>query len=201
MLVLWLGAPLIARATGAPVTDMIRAMALLLPFSAAAGMLSALVLKERRYRLLRLAGADLPAARGRHRRAGGAGRGRGLVHGGAAGDGHAVGLPAAGAAVGLAAAPVVPACGAGGVLAGGRAADPGPAGLQWPLPDLHRRSGHAGGGDGGGGHAYRLPPARCRHGRGDRRGFAPGHATAGGVAERPSRRWPRPMATWRSCRR
>ena len=52
MLVLWLGAPLIARATGAPVADMIRAMALLLPFSAAAGMLSALVLRERRYRLL-----------------------------------------------------------------------------------------------------------------------------------------------------
>ncbi|MFC7477468.1 oligosaccharide flippase family protein [Dankookia sp. GCM10030260] len=52
MIVLWLGAPLITRATGAPVTDMIRAMALLLPFSAVAGMLSALVLKERRYRLL-----------------------------------------------------------------------------------------------------------------------------------------------------
>ena len=50
--VLWLGAPLIAHATGAPVTGMIRAQALLLPFSATAGMLSALALKERRYRLL-----------------------------------------------------------------------------------------------------------------------------------------------------
>jgi O-antigen/teichoic acid export membrane protein len=54
ILLLWLGAPLIAATTGAPVTGMIRALSLLLPFSAAAGMLSALVLKERRYRLLAL---------------------------------------------------------------------------------------------------------------------------------------------------
>ncbi|MCB4822819.1 oligosaccharide flippase family protein [Roseicella aerolata] len=54
ILLLWFGAPFIAAATGAPVTGMIRALALLLPFSATAGMLSSLVLRQRRYRLLAL---------------------------------------------------------------------------------------------------------------------------------------------------
>ncbi|MDO9706963.1 oligosaccharide flippase family protein [Paracraurococcus lichenis] len=53
-LALWLLAPLVARATAMPVADMIRALALLLPVSAAGGMLSALALKDRRYRLLAL---------------------------------------------------------------------------------------------------------------------------------------------------
>lgn len=51
--VLALGAPWIAAAIGAPaLTDMIRTLALLLPFSAAAGLLASLALRGRRYRLL-----------------------------------------------------------------------------------------------------------------------------------------------------
>ncbi|MBL6455011.1 oligosaccharide flippase family protein [Belnapia sp. T6] len=48
-----LGAPFIARATGAPdLIEMIQVLGLLLPFSAASGMLAALALRNRRYRLL-----------------------------------------------------------------------------------------------------------------------------------------------------
>lgn len=55
ILALWIAAPLMAAATGlADLTDMIRALALLLPFSAAAGMMSSLLLRQRRFRLLAL---------------------------------------------------------------------------------------------------------------------------------------------------
>ena len=48
-----LAAPLIAHAIGAPIlTDMIRVLSLLLPFSAAAGLMAALTLRARHYRLL-----------------------------------------------------------------------------------------------------------------------------------------------------
>ena len=50
---LFLAAPLIAHAIGAPIlTDMIHVLALLLPFSAASGLLAALALRARHYRLL-----------------------------------------------------------------------------------------------------------------------------------------------------
>jgi O-antigen/teichoic acid export membrane protein len=52
-LMLTLAAPWIAAAIGAPaLTAMIRTLALLLPLSAAAGLLASLALRERRYRLL-----------------------------------------------------------------------------------------------------------------------------------------------------
>lgn len=54
ILALWLAAPLVAAATAMPVTEMIRALALLLPASAASGMMSSLALRDRRYRLLAL---------------------------------------------------------------------------------------------------------------------------------------------------
>ncbi len=50
---LGLAAPLIAHAIGAPIlTDMIHVLALLLPFSACSGLMAALALRARRYRLL-----------------------------------------------------------------------------------------------------------------------------------------------------
>ncbi|WP_043337805.1 oligosaccharide flippase family protein [Belnapia moabensis] len=50
---LFLAAPLIAHAIGAPIlTDMIHVLALLLPFSAASGLLASLALRARHYRLL-----------------------------------------------------------------------------------------------------------------------------------------------------
>ena len=53
--VLALAAPWIAAAVGSPMlTEMIRTLALLLPLSAASGMLAALALRARRYRLLSL---------------------------------------------------------------------------------------------------------------------------------------------------
>ncbi|SDB08066.1 oligosaccharide flippase family protein [Belnapia rosea] len=53
MIGLFLAAPLIAGAIGAPVlTDMIHVLSLLLPFSAASGLMAALALRARHYRLL-----------------------------------------------------------------------------------------------------------------------------------------------------